>query len=104
MSAAASRVKASPLLFAALLAGCYGDIDRSDPRYEEMERHNAWLKQLKAEDRATAELLAQECYAEGGSLITSEGVLELSRCMRRKYDEGVRWVPEDGPAEAGSAE
>jgi hypothetical protein len=48
-----------------------------------MERHNAWLKQLKAEDRATAELLAQECYAEGGSLITSEGVLELSRCMRR---------------------
>ena len=25
----------------------------------------------------------------------SEGALEISRCMRRKYDEGVRWVPED---------
>ena len=80
---------------AVTLTGCYGDIDKADPRYAEMERHNAWLNQLKAEDRATAELLAQECYEEGGSLLSSEGVLELSRCMRRKYDEGVRWVPEE---------
>jgi hypothetical protein len=31
---------------------------------------------------------------ECGSLWTSEGDLSLSRCMRRKYDEGVRCVPE----------
>ena len=88
-------LKAPPLMFAAaLLAGCYGDIDKSDPRYAEMERLNAWIQELKAEDRDTAELLAPECYEEGGSLLTSDGVLELSRCMRRKYDEGLRWVPE----------
>ena len=90
--------KALPLLFAAaLLAGCYGDIDKSDLRYAELERLNSWMQKLKAEDRDTAELLAQQCYEEGGSLLTSDGVLELSRCMRRKYDEGLRWVP-DGEA------
>ena len=90
-----SWLEASPLLIALALTSCYGDIDKSDPRYAEIERHNAWLEKLKIEDRATAELLAQECYEEGGSLLSSQGVLELSRCMRRKYDEGVRWVPED---------
>ena len=48
------------------VAGCYDDIDKSDPRYAETERHNTWLEQLKAEDRATAELIAQKCYDEGG--------------------------------------
>jgi hypothetical protein len=83
------------LLAAAALTGCYGDIDKSDPRYAEMERNSAWMKKLKAEDRPTAELLAQECYDEGGSLMSAEGLLQLTRCMRRKYDEGVRWVPEE---------
>ena len=91
MTIRAVPAQVSPLIFAATLAGCYGDIDKSDPRYAEMEGHNAWLQQLKADDPDTATLLAQECYEEkGGSLLSSEGVLQLSRCMRRKYDEGVR--------------
>jgi hypothetical protein len=52
------------------------------------------IKQLKSDDPDTGRLLAEMCMEEGGSLWTSEGVLTLSRCMRRKYDEGVRWVPE----------
>jgi len=46
---------------------------------------------LKAEDRDTATLLAQQCHDEGaGGFFTGEGVLELTRGMRRKYDAGVR--------------
>jgi hypothetical protein len=59
-----------------------------------MEAHNAWIQQLKSDDPDTGRLLAEMCMEEGGSLWTSEGVLTLSRCMRRKYDEGVRWAPE----------
>jgi hypothetical protein len=90
-------MKALPLLCAAALAGCYGDIDKSDPRYAEMEGHHAWMQQLKAEDPDTGSLLAELCYEEVGAWFTSEKLLELSRCMRRKYDEGIRWVP-DGEA------
>ena len=83
-------LKALPLLPLAALSACYGEIPKDDPRYAEMQDHNVWLKQLKAEDPDTAKLIADQCYAEGGSLWTSEGVLKISRCMRRKYDEGVR--------------
>lgn len=85
-------LKALPLLFtAAALAGCYSSIDKSDPRYAEMERHAAWIKQLKTEDPETGRLLAEKCRDEGkGGLLTSEGVLELSRCMHAKYDSGLR--------------
>ena len=95
-------LKALPLLLAAAaLAGCYEKIDKSDPRYAEMERNAAWIKQLKAEDPDTGRLLAEMCMEEGGSLWSSEGVITLSRCMRRKYDEGIRWVPdENAEAEA----
>ena len=79
---------------ATALSGCYGSIDKSDPRYVEMEAHNAWIQQLKSDDPDTGRLLAEMCMEESGSLWTSEGVLTLSRCMRRKYDEGVRWAPE----------
>ena len=99
------RTTLLPLFAAATLTACYDDIPESDPRHPETVESSAWLKQLKAEDRDTATLLAQQCHDEGaGGFFTGEGVLELARCMRRKYDEGVRWVPEDGPAEAGSAE
>ena len=45
--------------------------------------------QLKADDADTARLLVRECWGEG-SLGTAEGKLQVARCMRRKYDEGVR--------------
>lgn len=82
----------------AALAGCYSEIDKSDPRYAEIEELNAWVQQIKAEDPDTGSLLAQQCYEEGvGSPWSTEGVLTLSRCMRRKYGEGVRWVPDEAP-------
>ncbi|MFL6741965.1 MAG: hypothetical protein ACJ8D6_05155 [Sphingomicrobium sp.] len=81
----------SVLLAFGALTACYNDIPKDDPRHAEMLEHKAWLDRLKADDPATAKLLAQTCYEEGvGSAFTSEGVLELSRCMHRKYDEGVR--------------
>ena len=84
-------LKPLPLLLAALaLTACYNDIPDSDSRHAEMVELKAWMDQLKKDDPATARVLAQACYAEGGSLFSSEGVLELSRCMRRKYDEGLR--------------
>jgi hypothetical protein len=69
---------------------CYGDIPPGDPRHQEIREGKAWLDQLKRDDPDTARLLAQQCYAEGGSPWSSEGLLTLTRCMRRKYDEGVR--------------
>ena len=77
-------------LAAAMLAACYGDIPEGDPRHAEIREHKAWLDQLKKDDPATAQLIAEQCYGEGGSLFTSDGLLKLSRCMRHKYDEGVR--------------
>jgi len=77
-------------LAAAALAACYGDIPEGDPRHQEIREGKAWLDQLKRDDPATARLLAEQCYNEGGSLWTSAGLLTLTRCMRRKYDEGVR--------------
>ena len=83
---------------AAALTGCYSEIDKSDPRYAELEELNAWVQQLKADDPDTGSLLAQQCYEEGdGSPWSTEGVMTLSKCMRRKYDEGVRWVPDEEP-------
>jgi hypothetical protein len=79
------------LLFATTLTACYNDIPQGDPRHEEIRANKAWLDQLKLDDRATAKLLAEQCYEEGaGSPWSSEGVLDLTRCMCRKYDEGVR--------------
>lgn len=89
---------------AALLAmplGACGGMDESDPDYAEMSALNMWLKKLKAEDPDTASLLAQECNEEVGFSLRKEGILAMGRCMRGKYDEGRRWVP-DGNAEADS--
>ena len=85
------------LIAAAAMAGCgNAQLDQSDPNFAEMEEHKAWLRQLKADDRDTARLLVKECWGEG-SFTTAEGKLTMSRCMRRKYDEGVRgtrsWEP-----------
>ena len=54
-----------------------------------MEALKAWAKQVKAEDRDTIRLLVRQCWGEG-SLMTAEAKLAIGRCMRRKYDEGVR--------------
>ena len=79
-----------PLLLAAAMAGCgNAQLDRSDPNHAEMEELKAWMRRLKADDRDTARLLVRECWGEG-SLGTPEGKLKVARCMRRKYDEGVR--------------
>ena len=80
-----------PLLLAAIATtGCgNAQLDQSDPNYAEMEELKAWARQLKADDRDTARLLVRECWGEG-SLGTAEGKLQVARCMRRKYDEGVR--------------
>ena len=81
------------ILIAAAAAGCTSSADSnfapSDPNYAEMEELKAWGRQLKAEDRDTAQLLIRSCWDEG-SLSTAEGKLKIGRCMRRKYDEGVR--------------
>ena len=77
--------------FAALvLAGCGAGIDKNDPNYAEMVEHKAWLDRLKQDDPDTGHVIAQQCADELGFGISKEKVLELSRCMRRKYDEGVR--------------
>lgn len=85
--------KFMPLLIAAALAGCASGADSgfdpSDPRYAEMEQLKSWGRELKTEDRDTARLLMRNCWGEG-SLSTAEGKLAIARCMRRKYDEGLR--------------
>lgn len=83
-------LKASSLLLAVTLAGCDLGMDETDPRYPEMEQANQWMKRLKAGDPDTGALLAQECADEHGFRLSNDGLLELTRCMRRKYDEGVR--------------
>ena len=80
----------SILLAAAALAACGGGIDQNDPNYAEMVEHKAWLDQLKRDDPETGHLIAQQCADEHGFGMSKEKVLELSRCMRSKYDEGVR--------------
>ena len=84
--------KLIPLLIAAAaVAACQpSSAEQSGPPSEEMEQLKTWLRQLKADDPDTARLLVRECMAEGGSLSSDEGKLQISRCMRRKYDEGVR--------------
>ena len=81
------------LIAAASLASCSSgaesDFATTDPNYAEMEDLKAWAKQLKEEDRDTTRVLVRQCWGEG-SLSTAEGKLTIARCMRRKYDEGVR--------------
>ena len=77
-------------LTAAVLTACGPSIDKNDPDYAEMVEHNAWLKQLKRDDPETGHVIAQQCADELGFGMSKQKVLELSRCMRRKYDEGVR--------------
>ena len=90
--------KLLPLLIAAAAVASCGNAQfgQSDPDFAEMEDLKAWGRQLKADDRDTARLLVRECWGEG-SLTTAEGKLTVARCMRRKYDEGVRatrsWEP-----------
>ena len=85
------------LVAAGAMAGCgNSQLDRSDPNYAEMEQLKAWARQVKTDDRDTARLLMKLCWGEG-SLLNGEGKLKIGRCMRRKYDEGVRatrsWEP-----------
>ena len=75
------------------LAAC--GIDESDPNYAEMSELNLWIKKLKAEDPDTGSYLAEECQKEVGFWLSKNGVLEMGRCMRKKYDEGIRWVPDE---------
>jgi hypothetical protein len=79
-----------PLLLAFALTACGSSTDPNDPNYAEMVEHKAWLDQLKRDDPETGHLIAQQCADEVGFGMSREKVLELSRCMRRKYDEGVR--------------
>ena len=81
---------AASLLLALGLAACGQGMDKTDPRYAELEEANLWIKQLKAEDPDTGAVIAQACQEEVGFWLSDEGVLEMSRCMRRKYDEGMR--------------
>ena len=76
------------------LAAC-GGMDEPDPPYAEMTELNQWMKKLKAEDPDTGSYLAEECQKEVGFWLSRNGVLEMSRCMRRKYDEGIRWVVDE---------
>ena len=78
------------LLLAFALTACGSSTDPNDPNYAEMVEHKAWLDQLKRDDPETGHLIAQQCAGEVGFGMSKEKVLELSRCMRRKYDEGVR--------------
>ena len=80
------------LLLAAGLAGCMSE---SDPDYAEMKELHLWSKKLRAEDPDTGHYLAQECQKEVGFWLSKKGVLEMTRCMRKKYDEGWRWVPDE---------
>lgn len=86
--------KIAAILLAVGLSGC-GGIDESDPNYAEMRDLNNWLQKLKAEDRDTASLLAEQCNEEVGFSLRKEGILEMARCMRKKYDSGLRWVPDE---------
>lgn len=81
---------AAALALALGLAACGKGMDKSDPHYAELEEANLWIKQLKAEDPDTGAAIAQACQEEVGFWMSEEGVLEMSRCMRRKYDEGMR--------------
>ena len=90
------KVTAATLLLIAGLAAC-GGMDESDPNYAEMSELNLWMKKLKAEDPDTGSYLAEECQKEVGFWLSRNGVLEMGRCMRRKYDEGIRWVSDSEP-------
>lgn len=100
MARSTHKLTAGWLLPALVLGGCGLGIDESDPRYAEVEQSSLWLKQLKAEDPDTGTLLAQECSAEVGWWLSTDGVIELTRCMRRKYDEGIRAEPPAGSESA----
>ena len=77
------------LVAAALAGGRSAQADPSISNSAEMEELRAWGRQLKAEDPDTARLLVRQCMSEG-SLFTDEGKLSVARCMRHKYDEGLR--------------
>jgi hypothetical protein len=81
------------IIAAAGLAACNSataettDLNSADA--SELEELQDWGKQLKAEDNATAHVLIRQCWGEG-SLMTDQGKLKIARCMKRKYDEGLR--------------
>lgn len=96
MARSTFALKAAALLPILALAGCGLGMDESDPRYGEMKEHNAFMKQLRADDPDTGVLLAHECQDEVGWWLSNDGLIAMMRCIRRKYDEGVRAEP---PAE-----
>ena len=96
-SAAKIVLLGATLLHAPSVASC-GGIDESDPNYAEMSELNLWMKKLKTEDPDTGSYLAEECQKEVGFWLSKNGVLEMGRCMRRKYEDGIRWVPDAEPS------
>ena len=85
------------LLLAGTVTACSG-IDESDPNHAEMSELNLWIKKLKAEDPDTGSYLAEDCQKEVDFWLSKNGVLEMGRCMRRIYDEGIRWVADEEPS------
>jgi hypothetical protein len=58
----------------------------ASPKAEQLK---SWTRQLKAGDPDTTRLLVRECGL-AGAFGSADSKLETMRCMRRKYDEGVR--------------
>jgi len=84
-------VRFNPVIFAIVaLASCQAsNADQSGPASPELEQLQQAVRQIKADDPDTARLLVREC-ATTASFASDEGKLEALRCMKRKYDEGVR--------------
>lgn len=72
------------------LTACQGGIGDDDILTSpEAQALRAWGRELKANDPATARLLVRECGLTG-AFGSAASKLETMRCMRRKYDEGMR--------------
>ena len=82
------RILILPL--ALLLAACSGDAN-SDPAFNtpEAQALKEWARQLKAEDRESMHALIRECGI-GAAFGSADDKVATLRCMKQKYDEGVR--------------
>ena len=77
-------------LAAAILTACQtGAADDEALASPEFKELRAWSRQLKADDPDTLRLLVTECGL-AGAFGSADSKLATMRCMRRKYDEGVR--------------
>ena len=84
-------VRFNPVIFAIVaLASCQASsADQPGPASPELEQLQQAVRQIKADDPDTARLLVREC-ASAAPFASDEGKLDALRCMKRKYDEGVR--------------